>query len=213
MRFVILYSGALPSGQGRKPRRAAAKRSIREQVDPQLFRLWQQGEPFRRLRWNARVPSGAHGFMGTVDSPLYEYHKHEPGELQEGMVNLCSAITIKGTSYIPIVRRELGLTCSLDILFLRQGEPGSIRREDGDLDNRIKIFLDALSVPHEDELPFGSAGSDIVRLYDDDSRIRNLTIRSDRLLLPPGENPDHVHLVVEVKIHVESVGTWNISLL
>lgn len=42
--------------------------------------------------------------------------------------------------------RTIHLVCHLDILFLRYDEPGQIFTG-GDLDGRIKVWFDALSVP------------------------------------------------------------------
>lgn len=66
--------------------------------------------------------------------------------------------------FVPLIRKETGFTCSLDILFLRRGHPGELITQGGDIDNRIKVLFDSLKmpkdgtevqdIPSEDEDPF-----------------------------------------------------------
>lgn len=50
-----------------------------------------------------------------------------------------------GFNFVPLVTYELDLICGLDILFLRPISPGILWA--GDIDNRIKMLLDALAIP------------------------------------------------------------------
>ena len=102
------------------------------------------------------------------------------------------------------------------MLFLRQENAGDIIKQSGDLDNRIKTFIDALEMPSPHSEPSGDGDeTDGInyRLLENDSLIRGIKIDSERLLLPETDFPDEVHLVVEVVIHVEKAGPWNTCLL
>lgn len=95
--------------------------------------------------------------------------------------------------------------CSLDILFLRRDQPGALVTHGGDIDNRMKVLLDALRMPdgcHEvcgntptaDEEPFFC-------LLTDDRLITEIRIVTDRLLTPleTHEYIHDVHLIIHVK--------------
>ena len=82
--------------------------------------------------------------------------------------------------------------CHLEILFLRREETEALitKPKDeygGDLDNRLKIFLDALRVPLEEkEIPKNVTydpwePNPTICLLEDDSLITKLTIESDVL--------------------------------
>jgi hypothetical protein len=78
-----------------------------------------------------------------------------------------------------------GLSCSLDVLFLRRDCPGGLVKHGGDIDNRIKVLFDALRVPATSELPDVSPSDDENPFYcvvQDDKYIDKLTLTTDRLL-------------------------------
>jgi hypothetical protein len=117
----------------------------------------------------------------------------------------------QGFHWLPLVKRDSGLVCALDVLFLRRDTPGGLVKHGGDIDNRLKTFLDALRVPEnkgevgkaipaKDEDPFYC-------LLEDDSYITELNVVTDRLLVPQnsGEHVNDVHLVIAVKIKVTDV--------
>lgn len=57
-----------------------------------------------------------------------------------------------GYRFVPLVREDWSLMCSISILFLRRDFPGSVIQA-GDIDNRIKTIIDALRIPkHAQEL-------------------------------------------------------------
>jgi hypothetical protein len=192
--------------------------SIRAQITPQLKKLWEINGALHRLRWDARVPGpGGGGFMSTVKSPLDPWYDAPPQHApQEGFVDLTAPIERHGRTYLPLVRKSLDLTCSLKVLFLRQEDPGSLLKKAGDLDNRIKTFIDALEMPSPDGDRAGDGDDEEgtnYRLLENDTLVRGIQIDSERLLLPEQDYPNQVHLVVEVNIHVERVGDWNACLL
>jgi len=112
-----------------------------------------------------------------------------------------------GRSFRPLAVSGLHLFCSLEILFLRRGEPGkAIKR--GDIDNRIKTLIDGLRLPQSieemaDIKNHFSEGEVIYCLLEDDDRILHFSVETDTLLKPKiGEEPQtqaDVMLTVEVK--------------
>ena len=98
------------------------------------------------------------------------------------------------------------MACSLDILFLRRDVPGSAIITGGDIDNRLKVLIDALKMPREcGQIPAGwvaSADHDpLYCLMEDDSLITQIKITTDRLLAPllEEESQNDVVLVIHVK--------------
>jgi hypothetical protein len=120
-----------------------------------------------------------------------------------------------GYNFLPLISEYFGLTCSLDILFLRRDAPGQLIQSGGDIDNRIKVLLDGLrmpksveeckEVPKEGENPFFC-------LLEDDSLITKISITTDRLLSPmeKEEQKSDVHLLIHVvtKLIDVSSGGW-----
>lgn len=214
MRFILVYRGQLSSTQGSRGKTRSERVLIRQQIAPQMRRLWQVNESLTKLQWDARVPAQQAGsFMNVVHSPLDIHLKAPPSyPPQDGFVDLTEPIECKGKLFRPLIRRSLDLTCTLKILFLRQEDPGSLLKKAGDIDNRIKTFIDALEMPsHELD---GDEGEEMnYPLLENDTLVRGLEISTERLLLPELDFPNQVHLVVEVIVHVEKAGPWNICLL
>jgi hypothetical protein len=115
---------------------------------------------------------------------------------------------------VPLVTRDLGVYCELDILFLRPDPPGGAVRS-GDIDNRMKTLFDAIGMPKEavhvgretmpaaDEVPFFC-------LVEDDSVITKLSIETDRLLSETSGKSD-VHLVITVRLHPIAITMANMA--
>jgi len=151
--------------------------------------------------------------MAVHNSPLDDWYNSPPQyPLPPDHVDLTAPIQRHGRLYRPLIRKSLDLTCSLNVLFLRQEDPGSLLKKAGDLDNRIKTFIDALEMP-----PEAAEGDEVSGvnycLLENDTLVRGLEIDSERLLLPEQDFPNQVHLIVEVVVHVEKVGSWNVCLL
>jgi hypothetical protein len=188
---------------------------IRKQIVPQLERLWTISPALIRLQWNARVPGKDTHVISVGDSPFNEHYASAPKyPIQKGYVDLSGPIERHGRTWLPLIRQSLDLTCSLNILFLRREDPGNLRENDGDLDNRIKVFLDALQMPeHAENLDGDEVDGVNYRLFENDKLMRELSIDTERLLFPDDLFPKHVHIIAEVKVRVETVGPWNVSLL
>lgn len=112
-----------------------------------------------------------------------------------------------GYRFVPLVREELSLLCSLDILFLRQ-DHGSGVISAGDLDNRIKTLIDTLRRPQSanelrgNEVP--ADGEDpFFCLLEDDRLVTELTVRTDALLDVPAPDSEQSRRLVKLFITVE----------
>ena len=80
---------------------------------------------------------------------------------------------------------------------------------------RDRTFLDALQMPSPDA---GGSDNDEVegknyRLYENDALVRAININTERLLLPDTNAKNEVHIVMDVVVNVERVGSWNMCLL
>jgi hypothetical protein len=120
--------------------------------------------------------------------------------------------------FIPIVSKKIDLQCALDITFLRQQAPGQLIGDGGDIDNRLKTLLDALSVPppaQQDfflkEIPAPPAGEAIFCLLQDDSLVIRLTVETDRLLRPTSSEYDLVALI-QVSITASQLTYANLGI-
>ncbi len=219
MRFRLIYSGELKSNQrdpvtGQRDRLADHKFAIRREFHKQLKHHWSSN-------WflsSARVYAKDYGATISASDNAARW-----GVDENERVPLANAVAhnheLYGCHFVPLVRKEWRLTCSLEILFLRHDPPGSIIRA-GDLDNRVKTLVDALRMPaSENEMalsePLTSSELPFYCLLEDDDLISGLSVDSDRLLYPPtGKNDEHrrqVHVVVTVKIKPIDVTMFNLS--
>jgi hypothetical protein len=110
-----------------------------------------------------------------------------------------------GFVFIPLVCQDLGLTCSVDVMFLRRDEPGSIINSGGDIDNRLKVLFDGLRIPQNAEELAGdqptAPNERFFCLMEDDKLITEVKVTTDRLLRPCGTNEaeNDVELIIWVK--------------
>lgn len=218
MRFFLVYRGDLKSTQRRGGDRREDRIAIRKQIVPQMQELWNTSVSLKNLTHDAIVSNvdvGSHFSMGK--SPFQEWRNEArqiDAPLQTGFVDLSEVVTRNGKQFRPLVRRSLDLTCSMNVLFLRGGDPGRVRNHEGDIDNRLKTFIDALGMPEEGSTLEGDEHEGInLPVYESDALVRGLEISTERLLLPDTEQKHEVHIIAEIVVHVERVGPWNIALL
>jgi len=216
MKFTLTYDGELPSG-GNRNSRSKEKWEIRKAIHPQLEELWQTSPTLRRVA-RTYVPAGGEVYLRWEGHHLGE-KTEEAEEESRGRdptdIHLCAPINVDGIECIPLIRQSLALACSLNILFLRKEEPGSLVFQGGDLDNRIKTLFDALRMPTKDDRPAQQV--DLPRplccLLESDALINEFTIRADRLLTRPGSNASEVRLVIEAAVKVMHVRSYNMALV
>ena len=112
-------------------------------------------------------------------------------------------------NFIPMVWKLKGAPdCSLNILFLRRDVRGSASSHAGDIDNRLKTLLDALTIPSKQQLPDGVTSRQdqepFYCLFQDDCLVTNLTVEMDQWLAPQkdGQSKSRESLVI-VNVSIE----------
>jgi hypothetical protein len=103
----------------------------------------------------------------------------------------------------------------LDITFLRQQAAGQLIGDGGDIDNRVKTLLDALSVPPPAQANFFSdtgPSRPIFCVLQDDSLVTKLSVETDRLLRPSNSKHDLV-AVIQVAVKAARVTYGTLGLL
>lgn len=219
MRFRLIYEGELKASQ-KDPldkqidKLAEHKQSIRKKFHHQLRHLW-------KTNWflsTHKVFAGDYGVSQSASDTAARW-----GASPNDMIPLLEAVADNhyenGYRFVPLVRKNWRLMCSLEILFLRRDPPGSVVHA-GDLDNRIKTLIDAFRMPKNpnelrgNERPLPEEDP-FFCLLEDDELITGLTVESDRLLAPPTGNKDEdrrqVCIVVTADVRPYDVTTFNLS--
>lgn len=202
MEFYLTYQGDLPpqkfkQRQDVESRMREIKAKIRSAFHPQIKNFWQ-----------AQVQKWGKGrgqmFTATYTEKSLSFWDHYAE--QNKMVSRGDHIH----RYCPLVSEQTYFGCSLEILFLRRDGP---RGEDliggvtygGDLDDRIKVLLDALRKPMQpqevpDE-PQTSEENPCFVLLQDDRYIDHLSVTAGKLLAPlaRGGNETDVLVVIHVQ--------------
>ncbi len=208
VKFRLTYEGPLhasSNGNGR----ASHKHEIRKAFHPQLKRLWAV-EP-NLIRWEY-----------TENQVRPEAKKFAVGGKVPGWGDLASSFGRCGYQFVPLVSERYSLFCGLEILFLRDGSPGSIIKS-GDIDNRLKTLFDALRMPSsQDELGGhntpGEGEDPFFVLLEDDKLLNHVSVETDILLNPsPSAQQQWVandcRLVITVSIRPAAVTLNNIHLI
>lgn len=215
MRFRLVYSGSL-SASSNNSSKAAQVRDIRDKLHPQLAMLWETHTALKRLRYTSHIRR-ATSANATNFPPLELIVQPPPNwgqQVPQLFADLCEPIRVGARKVIPLVRRTLSLNCSLDILFLRKEDPGSLVFQGGDLDNRIKTLFDALRMPSEAEDNRNSSAHDpLYCLMESDTLVSQFDVGTDRLLSFQTDDANEVLLIIDVAINVLEVGDWNVCLV
>jgi hypothetical protein len=163
-----------------------------------------------RLPGSKRNPRSQQAIREVLHPQLLELWKHEPlRERQEllkpaGTTEISVLVERSGQFYAALVHDNLHLTAELDVLLLRpESVAGPIVR--GDIDNRLKTLLDALSAPaHAQQVPADArvttADDPLYTLLQDDRLITRVNVETDRLLAPVPEDWNRVLIRVTVKV-------------
>ncbi len=187
MKFRLLYEGPIA------PRQRASLldiHAIRKALAPQMRELWQhsplRSEAEKMLKEQYDIPASQIGILET-----------------------------RGTTvFAPLVSKRLDLMCELDIVFLRRQAPGQLIGEGGDIDNRIKTLLDALSMPppaQQKHFEQATSSDPIHCLLQDDSLVTRLSVETDRLLRP-AENEHDLVAIIHAKISASRLTFTNIGI-
>ena len=214
MRFHLVYSGRLPASGNGRPKPDDVRR-IRDQFHPQMKLLWNSNSALQRLRRTAWVPRDPASFLGVAESPLgpdWDVDRYPRDE--KDWCNLCKPIARDEKAYVPLVRESLHLSCQLNILFLRQEDPGALILQGGDLDGRIKTLFDALRMPEPQvERQYPQAENPLYCLLESDTLISGFEVSTGRLLTAETDRSSEVHLVIEASVKVLKPGPWNLCLM
>jgi hypothetical protein len=186
MDFRLTYQGPLLAERD-DPKRRIHKHAIRKAFHVQLNELW---HTHPALKFRTTIPVQ---FFDTSTQQTYTTTR---------LGVLASRYARHGVNWAPLINAEVfGTACSLSVLFLRPEAKGGIVKT-GDLDNRVKLLFDALTIPQENELPTGfdpkTEADPFCCLLSDDSLITHFTVTADRLLVPNQESTT-AHLIIEVK--------------
>ncbi|MGD0671373.1 MAG: hypothetical protein ABSB13_04805 [Candidatus Binatus sp.] len=217
MRFTLYYDGPLRSAA--KQSRLEDKQNIRRILHAQLLQLFRTHPGLPKFSTGRRnvanvsmMPTVIGALSDWADWPKWQWPSEvwpEPWREQDAVTR------IGNLHFVPLIRANLGLTCELDILFLRKGRPGSIFGTEGDIDNRLLTLADGLRLPkHEREQAYVIKDSSLSRtspifcLLEDDSLITRWNVRADQLLDPVrASNNDNVRLVIDVTTKIANM-TW-----
>jgi hypothetical protein len=187
--FRLLYRGKLPPLNPSDPRRKQQVHAIRKQFHQQLQLLWQQHLALSGFLTHPGKLSRQESFRSML-------------EIQAGNFARC------GYRFVPLVSRESGVDCRLEILLLRRDGPVALIPTAGGRDYRINVLLDALRMPRTCDEVEGLPDADEDPFYvlmEDDSLVNEVTLNTDRLLTPP-TSQEGLHDVV-LLIHVKSTVT------
>lgn len=199
MRFRLLYGGDLLKSAARK-HRVWEKHSIRRHFHSQIKRLW---ETNAALRYYA--DKVVEDRSGSASIPFLH--------------QLSKTYAKAGQGFIPLLTSANGLVCELDILFLRQPGPGEEKSYPGDIDNRMKLLLDALRVPKDGTQMFRKVEDEpdpdpMYCLLGDDSLITGLKVTTDTLLMAGEQQSEEAVVVITVDTaQIDPFGSpWELHL-
>lgn len=147
---------------------------------------------------------------------LPDYRTFVPRYYPEDWINLAGQIAVTySVRCVPLIRQSLHLACSLDILFLRNEEPGSLVFQGGDLDNRIKTLFDALRMPNAQELEASEepTSDPLYCVLESDTLISGFSVKTGRLLGARTKKPHAVRLWIDVSVEVLRVRQENMCLV
>lgn len=206
LKFRLTYQGLILSenSKGRlQNARASHKHSIRKHFHKQLSRLWEINNVLRSA--DEGRPSNGVRFA----QPAY----------RNSINGLCERFSFFGYRFVPLITHDLDVLCSVDVLFLRHADPGSVFSK-GDIDNRLKTLFDALTMP-KDKLQLGEfvnpdEGEDpFFCLLEDDSLITRAVVETDTLLSPVSNSNDSndARVIITVETSVTNVRGDNIGFV
>lgn len=206
MDFRLIYEGDLKAS-GNAKTKVPNKNRIRRKLHDQLVEVWNHHPTLSWMKnQQTHWPDKSNRAIGQMVYSSLKRPMPEEGETPAEALG--RKYERGGILFVPLVSEVFNLVCSLNILFLRRGRPGTLFDQSGDIDGRIKTLLDALRIPTDSNEMRGSpdATSPLFCLLEDDKLVTELTVVTDRLLKPwDGEGKDwreeqDVHLVIHVKV-------------
>ena len=201
MEFHLVYDGNLlkPSQLGR--RRVWEKHALRGFLSSQLKKLWET-HPVLKAYADKVVEIDDNDRPVRPPKPFLEH--------------LADQHRVENVRIIPITTEANGLVCSLDVLLLQPAFHGVMTH--GDIDNRLKTLLDALTKPKPGQLKKEHGDppdpDPMYCLMEDDKQVTGLTVKADRLLYPMDGNQDDTIAIIRVTTaQVDPFGSpWELHL-
>ncbi len=192
MEFRLVYWGSHVKAAGRAHTRMWEKHQIRRYLHTQLKYLWDT-HPLLKFYNRERHMTGG--------GPAYFFVDHTGTRVD--------AIAKTYEGFVPVVNEQFGMCCELDILFLRPEPVGKLIKRDaggGDIDNRMKVLLDALCIPQRGGRPQEEENdpdpNPLYVLLSDDSLITSMRIVADRLLTTTTEDPAEACIVIHTTVKI-----------
>lgn len=228
MRFRLTYEGPLKSsqpthregkdGQPRKDKHWEHKHRIRQHFHGQLKELWQTNKFLRDVKI---TPASSVGTLRPTAGMVWGEDPNKQRPMATVLSEIYSHHKEWGYGYVPLVREEISLSCSLRILCLRLDHDSAVL-PGRDIDNRMKTLIDALTMPSTRHgpptakgLPLGASDSEkpFYVLLDDDRRVTHLEVETDQLLatVPADADESFVRLVISVEVRPINVTMFNLS--
>jgi hypothetical protein len=179
--------------------------------------LWDNHVIMRQLAHQARVYKRRGSDLALKTSgPTLPDFDGPPPPLKEQEMSLCEPIPVEGIgTFLPIVRHSLYLACAIDLTFLRHEEPYKLFEQGGDIDNRLKCFFDALTIPSLEQARAGVAptANPLCCLLEDDRLISDFSVRTGRLLGKQEKGKCDVRIQADITIKVRRVMDQNLCLV
>ena len=197
----LKYSGVFKSAQSK--RRANHKHLLRMHFSKQLAVHWKQHETLSQYDPKALqyAEKGKNWF--DVERPVGDrglFWKHH----------------IRAYNVIPLVTHIHLMHCHLAIRMHCPRGHGSILYEGGDIDNRLKVLLDALSMPQdESQIPSSVASADpdasepLFCLLESDELVTKLSVEMFPLL---DEDQEPAYVQMDIDVHVDPIFPMNANL-
>jgi hypothetical protein len=189
MELFLTYRGPLPSAQGKGNGRKNAQLAMRRDFHHQLLGVWQQW-PF-------------------LQSSSFGHFERLPEKSAQSDAQTFYKAPVGRFFFVPLVvtGSTLKLVARLTIKLLSRDEPGSIVHQ-GDLDNRLKILFDALTVPQANQLPEDAAPAQdeipLLCLLEDDKLITALSVTTGTLLRPPLSEEEKNDVELDISVDVKT---------
>jgi hypothetical protein len=215
MRFRLTYNGPLKSGAAnpgpmQTDKRAEHKHDIRREFHRQLKHLWTTG-------WLNRTDMCIVGYESLLPERAPQIIPQDQWKVRRPLADFLGDIYAhSGYRFVPLVRSQIKLGCSLRILFLRRDFPAPVLTA-GDIDNRVKTLVDALRMPTLNEGVPVTPDSDenpFFVLLDDDRQVTHLEIEADAALAASEKDPADVsfaRIVISVDIRPLDFTMYNLS--
>ena len=203
MDLTLKYSGELRSAGSAS--RVRHKHDIREYFHHQLAVHWSRHSVLGQYNPSTFQRPRRDGRWFNVDRPVNE----ERG-------GLFWRHHVKRYNVVPLVNQIHMCNCHLAIRMHCPRDEGSILLKGGDIDNRLKVILDALSMPQdesqipsreEDEPPESS--SILFCLLEGDELVTKLSVTRIPLLDDRGGSN---HVEIDIDVHIDPVYPMNANL-